>query len=351
MNTLGQSNDAGQPTLDEWRALYAAAGKVKELAPWQWMFEDDLFGVQNPETGQVGYVSVMGSLGEHLAIGVYLGSEGLDGFYEMHESDGDYVPELLLQIPQLQASFEDREALTREDKDVIKQLGLKFRGRQSWIQFRHYLPGYFPWLITRVEARFLKHVLEQVLDVTPRYKTNPELLDPFNDERYLVRVPKQEGNELVWSDEYLRPAPIIEHQIKSPLDEVSITATRALPRNRQRVEVDFFMMMTPTREKGKPPVLPYAFLMVDARNGMINLVDLLQIETTMDDLRGSIPMRLVDDFLEKGSVPAEINVGEEWLYQLLQPLAQQVGFKLRLTDELPALDAARLFLEGFRGLG
>lgn len=346
MNTVSKSTDTSAPTLDEWRLLYTAAGKVKELAPWQWMFEDDLFGVQNPETGEIGYVSVMGSLGEHLAIGVYLGSEGLDGFYEMHESEGAFVPELLLQIPQLQASFEDREALTKEDRAIIKKLGLKFRGRQSWIQFRHYLPGYFPWLITGAEARFLTLVLEQAMDVTPRYKTNPELLDPFNDERYLVRV---QGEGLVWSDHYLRPAPVVEHQIEARLDEVSVTATRALPRSHQRIEVDFFMMMSPTRERGKPPVFPYALLMVDAGSGMVLLVDLLQIETTMDDLYGRVRGRLLDDFVEKGSVPKEIHVAEEWLYQLLQPLAQQVGFKLQLVREIPALDAARMFLENFPG--
>lgn len=347
MNTISQSTDTSAPTLDEWRLLYAAAGKVKELAPWQWMFEDDLFGVQNPETGQIGYVSVMGSLGEHLAIGVYLGTEGMDGFYEMHESEGEYVPELLLQIPQLQASFEDREALAKEDREIIKQLGLKFRGRQSWLQFRHYLPGYFPWLVTGAEARFLTHVLQQVMDVTPRYKANPELLDLFNDERYLVRVPKQEGEGLVWSDQYLRPLPVPERQIKADLDSVSVSAARVLPRSFQRVEVDFFMMMSPTRERGKPPVFPYGLLMVDARSGMVLLVDLLQIETTMDDLYGRVPGRLLDDFVEKGSVPQEMHIAEDWLYELLQPLAQQVGFKLQLVREIPALDAARIFLESF----
>jgi|GEM_PF-1998218 len=39
-----------KPTLTEWRKLYHAAIRLKEIAPWQWMTETDIFGVQNPET-------------------------------------------------------------------------------------------------------------------------------------------------------------------------------------------------------------------------------------------------------------------------------------------------------------
>jgi hypothetical protein len=31
------------PTVEEWRKLYELAGQVKALAPWEWMFEDEVF--------------------------------------------------------------------------------------------------------------------------------------------------------------------------------------------------------------------------------------------------------------------------------------------------------------------
>lgn len=49
--------------LNEWRRLHEAAIQVKEIAPWEFMEETDVFGVQNPETGELGFVSVMGLLG------------------------------------------------------------------------------------------------------------------------------------------------------------------------------------------------------------------------------------------------------------------------------------------------
>jgi hypothetical protein len=53
------------PDIREWRGLHQAAVRVKEISPWEWMTEADIFGVQSPETGDLGFVSVLGMLGEH----------------------------------------------------------------------------------------------------------------------------------------------------------------------------------------------------------------------------------------------------------------------------------------------
>jgi hypothetical protein len=76
------------------------------------MEEDDIFGFQMPETGELGFVSMMGTLGEHYAVAIYQGTRGLEGFWNMHETGPDLSPEVILQVPQLQASFEDREIIT-----------------------------------------------------------------------------------------------------------------------------------------------------------------------------------------------------------------------------------------------
>ena len=84
---MAQKNTFTAPSLKEAKQLYRAAVRVKELAPWDWMDESDIFGVQNPETGELGFVSIMGMAGEHFAIGLYQGAEGLYGFWDL-ESEG-----------------------------------------------------------------------------------------------------------------------------------------------------------------------------------------------------------------------------------------------------------------------
>ena len=97
-------------TQDEmWRHLYDLAGQVRELAPWRWMEESEVFGVQDPATGSVHFVSVMGSEGIHFAVSAYPGIEALDRVMTLDEEEIYEYPERLLEIPQLQLSFEDRK--------------------------------------------------------------------------------------------------------------------------------------------------------------------------------------------------------------------------------------------------
>ncbi len=183
------SRQANTPSLEQWKRLYELMDEVKGLAPWDFMLETDLFGIRFPGTDELGFVSVMGNLGEHLSVAVYLGRKGFEGFWSMQQAGDDFSPDLILQTPHLQASLEDREILTSEDRKIINGLNLKYRGRQAWPQFRSYRPGCFPWYLEKDEAQMLITGLEQVLDIGPRFEDNPDLLEsPEADEKFLVRV-------------------------------------------------------------------------------------------------------------------------------------------------------------------
>ncbi|HUM70572.1 MAG TPA: hypothetical protein PLK31_17200, partial [Chloroflexota bacterium] len=186
------------PTQAEWRELYAVMDRVKAAAPWEWMEETDIFGIQNPETEELGFVSVMGSLGEHLSVAVYRGEEGLAGFWNMQYAGPYLTPDMVFNTPQLQASFEDRNTLHQKDRDVIKQLGLKYRGKQAWPQFQSFAPGLVPWYVTAVEARFLTHALEQTLEIAARLEETPALLETGVENEYLVRVPVSQNGKWIW---------------------------------------------------------------------------------------------------------------------------------------------------------
>ncbi len=334
------------PTLEEWRRLYSAALAFKQEAPWEWMEEDELFGVRDPETDEIGYVSIMGILGEHLALGLYLGSEGLDGFWRMHLGGLEGDPFLLLEVSQLQASFEDRETLDDQDREVIKSLGLKFRGRQAWPMFRSYVPGRAPWFLTPQQARFLTVALEQAMDVIHRLEKDPDLLEPEEEGQYLVRVLTERG----WEDQWLVPPPT-PMPAPPPVDTRRLATLREkLPRQAFTLEAELFAFPSYIRDGDDPrPYVPYALMVVEAQSGFLLGTELMLAQPSLDAVWEQTIAKFLDMVGRAGSLPQRIAVRDERLYNLLMPVAAGLGIQIKQSRRLPALEQARVALQRWLG--
>lgn len=337
------------PTLDEWRPLYDATIQIKSLAPWQWMTEDDVFGVQDPETGEIGYVSITGALGEHLSVIVYLGSLALLQLWNLKSNPEllEFYPEKIMEIRQLQASFEDRKVLTKRDRDVIKQLGLKFRGKKAWPMFRSIIPGYLPWQLTAWEARFLRHVLEQTLEVAPRLQTDPDALFSEEDEEndlYLIRVPHQDGDELIWEDAWQEPAPA---ELAFPIDIPPQLGEHVLtlPKSEGSLEIDIFSLPARIQEhRDDRPYFPYVLLFVDHQSGFIFDTKFLSPEPDWLTIWSQAPVAILELFARLGAIPKTVYVRHDFLITMLNTLASILDFKVEPVLYLEQLDEAKDFL-------
>jgi len=329
------------PSLREWRALYRAALEFKEIECWEWMYDSDLFGVQDPASGEIGYCCVMGNLGELFALAVYLGSEGLEGYLRIQAGEilpGD--PEALTVQKCLMASFENREDLEKQDLQVIKELGLKFRGRNAWPLFRSYRPGFVPWYLTKEEAIYLTLALRQAKEVALRFNEDAELLTPPGDKpaSLLVRVPERAGRGWRWHDEWLEPPPPereeppIEPPDEALLDEIKRTA----PAHRGIWELDLFYFPGAVRE-GERPYYPQMLLWVDHGSGLILGFDMSRPGEYGLGFAANF-VQLVEDLQV---LPREIWVRREETFALLEPFAEGLDIKLRWTEELPLLEEAQ----------
>lgn len=335
-----------KPTIEEWRALYQAAGRVKEAAPWTWMEEADVFGVQNPETQQLGFVSIMGLLGEHYAVPVYLGAEGLSRFWEFENNPGAEPPEEYLNIRQLQLSFEDRDELTEQDREVIKELGLKFRGRKAWPKFRSYRPGYCPWYLEPAEARFLTYALQQAVEVALRFREDPATLAAPDEHRYLVRVPRQQDGAWVWEDRVMDVPPVEREAIRVILDRKLFDAAKAWPHSDATIEADVFMMPGCFGERGERPSLAYDMLVVDSSSGLILGTEVLDPRAGLAEMWGSVPARFLAMLSAVRMLPREVRVHTRLLLAVLRPVASQLGFAVTL-EAIPAVEQAKKEMLGW----
>lgn len=340
---MAKKNNFAGPPLEEAGELYRLAVLVKELAPWEWMDESEVFGVQSPETGEFGFVSIMGMAGEHFAVAVYVGAEGLYGILEFASQETISNPEQLLDIPQLQTSFEDRDVLDKQDREVIKKLGLKFRGASAWPMFRSYRPGFMPWFVTSEEARLLKHALEQTLEVAPRVKDDPDILNDVGDEDgeiYLVRVPRQGGDGLIWEDQMMRVPPPERESLVIALDVVLLGQLKQLTQGPLEVEIDLLCLPMGIGGKGERPYRPYMLMMADAGSGMIVGFELMQSEPSLAEMHGQIPTKIAEWLAQAEVIPERITARSEMLLELLEPLAGTLNITLYQADELPGINAA-----------
>lgn len=335
-----------QPTLDDWRRLYVLMDRVKALAPWTWMDEAALFGVQNPDTGEQGFVSVMGSLGEHFAIGLYLGARGLYGFWEMQNSSAEFNPELLLTTPQLQASFEDRDQLHPHDRALIKQLGLKYRGRQAWPMFRSLRPSFVPWYLDQAEARFLALGLEQLLDVAPRYHLKPSLFRGPTPDHYLFRVSRRAAESIAWEDQVMAASAPEPLSLNLRMNMDALAFVKSLPATRQQVEMDLFMMLSGVQEAGPDarPYFPHVLLSLEVSNKVVLGADIIPPLPSLERVYEEAPGYAVAHLAQAKVRPAVISVRHEVLYQVLGPVAKELGVKLLKRRHLSHLDRAKASL-------
>lgn len=332
--------------LTEWRNLYDHTQKIREIEPWQFMEEPDIVGVQNPITNEIGYCCVMGGLGELLGIAVYLGAEGLEGYLKMASGEitGENPDDMMVQKC-LMVTFENRDSLEKEDLAVIKKLGLKFRGSNNWPLFRSYLPGYYPWFLTKEEVIFLSLILEQFILVADRFERDERTLTAPKQNQYLVRTSESTPSGLKWRDQWIEPAPYRKAVV--PIPQINELLLHKIKKGSSEIhaswEIELCHAPFPVAEGGRP-FYPYFSMILDTDSKYIlgsNVFSLTKYETDFQE-------QLLKTIEDNGAFPKEIHVGREEVYRLIAPIADALDIKIKLLKKLPGISAALRELSKFK---
>ncbi len=326
------------PDLEAWEGLYRAAVAFRNLKPWEWMWESDLFGVRNPMNGEIGYCIVTGAMNEHFSLAVYLGARGLHGYQQMVSGEVHSFEALFLQDC-LMASFESRDCLESEDVRVVRRLGLRFRGPASWPVFRRYEPGYLPWFLNEKEILFLRLALEQAQQVVLRCRKNPESIVSPHEQSILVRSPQVNGNHYSWRDEWIQSDPFMPEV--TTLESFNELRTQKIKRlNLDPAgswEAGYFLAPIAMKEGDVKPFYPYVLLFVERRSGVILGLDVRHHSR----YRREFQELLLSTIEKNNSLPREIRVPDEEAHRLLQPLAERLKIRVRKGKQLRRLEEAR----------
>jgi hypothetical protein len=342
-------NEILPPSAEEFKTLYKLARYIQQNAPWEYMEETDVFGVKDPDTGELGFVSVMGALGEYTAVAVYRGVEGLYGWRKFEEllevqPESEEAHDMLMEIPQLHLSFVPASFLESHDRAAIKHSGAKFP--KDLPLFRSYRPGYYPWFLTFGEALHLTHVLTQTIQVAKQSFYDQSVI-PLNedpeDRDYLIRVPKLTDGVVRWHSSIERIEEPNIPLVPIDVDDAIVDQLKAMPKSDPQ-EIELFTLPAKLGEANERPRVLYMLLVTNSLTGFLYGFEPLEAGDGVDLMYADLAEKVAKMWLRHEVVPTELRARSSRLLDMFQYFAGEVGFELSLVKELPGVDEAKGFI-------
>ena len=328
---------------------------------WKKIDEEEVFAVRLPggknSPAKIGYCVIMGRSGEHLALAVYMGEEGLSALRRAltmeHRSFADMMSQDCIQC-----SLEGREDMEEEELDALRaycrQSGEPFR--PPYPKYTRYTPYCVPWYIRKqsdwqaigTALRIVNRMAETVaekgksalglrqVDITlpdPAYGSEQlSILEDLPADEVTVPLYSLEKREL--KTERIPLPPCREKRYPAPTRINEIAVARMM-KHRQAGEFECEVIRVPGAVEGDPPYFPAMLLTVD-EDGMVR--GPMTAEGAEYD-PNELLNRLISN-LSETDYPRRILVRTEETRVLLADFCRRAKIRLEVTDELDALDEA-----------
>lgn len=331
-----------------WLRLYELARTFRKLAPWEWTYDSDLFGVENPETGEIGYCCVMGMAGEFYGMAVYRGERGLYNYERLQAMNVD-KPLLLARGPMeqdcLMLDFGSIDDMQPAELERLKSLGIRFRGQTHWPRFLDYLPGYIPVPIwEESQAQFMIIAMEQAIALTKRLRSEGDLLDESTSQGQVLLIRRSESTPagLQWIDtweEARKPAP---PPLPFKINTLFLRSNLSGIQKRDKMWItDIFYLPTPVNE-GPRPFFGTMWLLIDGESLEIIGYEIFppwEIEQGMQET-------FIRVIREQGYLPSQMAVHIEDNLPWFRDLCQGSDIELFWDKQMEFVDDIKMSLFG-----
>ena len=317
-----------EPTSEQWLELHQAFKDYCQAAPWEQMDDTDLVAIEHPSAEYNGYCVVLGMGGIEFGLAVYIDDEGLAGYLEAVSGDLDSeTPEILETMNAISAQLGDREHLTQADRDIIRSLGLRYRGRGRWPVFRRAKPGFAPWRLSGDEAVFLTAALQNITDAAARIESGG--LDLYGDEDY-SRILTRTLNNGAWQDRwdvFVMPSPRPVPDFPDPERLQRLADSK--PQSGNTWEFGYLYIYAPVQEeKGERPFFPLAAFICDQVSKFSLPDQFVGPDPTPTD-RQEMLVKLLERL---PVVPSEIVVNKARTAQIIEPVTAPLGIQISVGD-------------------
>ncbi len=325
-----------EATIEEWNKLYEIATRIKTLKPWEFLWDMDIFGILTGDIREeTVFYSVLGRGGSCIGISIYEGYEAFNSYMmlTMQERMNISVEYAMPNQKCMSCYWGSREELSIKQREIISDLGYKFRGKNNWLYFMSYEPGYYPYNLDRNEVLRLTSHLENFQLAFTCYLEKKIQID-FEKGNMFSFVLSNDREKWHFEEE---PLPLTSFSFGNLIieDEDLLVKLKKAPKRNVVLEMEVSPLgASVTDKKFDRPANPMLSGIVDASSGMAISFEMNEPE---DDCLVTLANCLID-FIFKYGLPREIRVSNVIVEATLEQICEICRIKLRKVKTLHAMD-------------
>ena len=333
-----------EASIEQWKTLYEAGTHIKERKPWEKFWDMDLIGIRYGTEEETVFFSILGRGGDCYGISVYEGYEGLNSFLmlTMHESmnlDSEYA---MFNQRNLTCYWGNRDELSDKQRKIIKELGYTYRGKNQWLYFLSFEPGYYPYNMDEKEVLRMSEYLQD-LEMALRYYDEIDMQVDFEAGNMFLFSFGKDKKTWNFGEE---PLPFTAFRFGNLLitDEDLLSDLGKAPKCNAVLEADVSVLgAAVTDKKYDRPANPALSLLGDANTGVVIKFEMVGPE----DDAVVVLAEILTDFILQFGAPKEIKVSNVVVEAGLEQICSACGAKLRRVKRLKGLEEFKYSMRRF----
>ncbi len=323
-----------ETSLELWGKLYETATRIKERKPWVEFWEMDLIGIQKEEGKKPVFFNIIGHEAKEYSIVAYEGYEGLNDFFLLLDKDklnltSEYV---LFSQTCLAAYWGSREEMSEEQRQLIKNLGYKYYGKDQWLYFMAHSKGHFPGMLDDEEAARMTNYLSLLEKALEFWDNDPVSVDFEHGNIYLYFY-DQTKKQWVGKEQTL---PFNEYQISylELTDEKLMDELKNARRGNYCLEAELSFSHMLDKEKPRSRSINRKMcLIADTESKRMLKADLMEQEAQAEEWL----IQYIVDFILGQGAPKEIRVSNGIVAAILEQVCHLAGIAITRTEQLPVI--------------
>lgn len=333
-----------EASLEQWKELYETTTRIKELKPWEKFWDMSLIGIRYGSEEDTVYVSILGRGGDCYGVVFYEGYEGLNTFLmlTMQERMNLSMEYAMANQKNLTCYWGNRDELTTKQRKIIKDLGYSYRGKNQWLYFLSFEPGYYPYNLDEDEVLRMNGYMQD-LELALQHYNEADVDVKFEDgEMFLLTF---EEDKKTWSFGP-EPLPFLAFQFGNLIltdDELLDNLAKA-PKVKLALEADIAAGVAKVADKKYDrPANAAMTMLADAASGMMLSFELTEPD---DDPVVMLAETLIQFIFQYGA-PKEVRVSNVIIEAGLEQICDVCGIKLRRVKVLHKVEEFKQEMQQF----